>query len=550
MAIARRIDGLLNRARGMDARRIGYALASIWYAGLFYGNTLGARPPDRLLFAPSPPWPGDAGRGAALIRGELNFAGHSATISGPPWAATGPEAWRAELHRFDWLADLQALGDKAARARMEELMSSWIATQSRWRPLSWRPDILAARIANWLAHIEFLIAESPQARAIILDSIARQGRHLRRTAPLAPPGSERFTIARALALLSLCLPGERLKLNRGIDYLKREIAAQILPDGGLIERSPARLVAVLTDLVALRSALRESDAGEPEELQTAIDRVAPMVRFFRHGDGGLALFNGSDEGSPLMMDVALSRAEARGKPLGEAVHSGFQRLVASRTLVLMDCGAPAPPGRDRDAHAGTLSFEMSVGKERLVVNCGALAGARPEWRDPQRTTAAHSTVAVEDMNSAQLLQHGLGARPRRVGAVRREADGNVWIDAEHDGYASALGVVHKRRLYLAGDGSDLRGEDTLTGSANRKFAVRFHLHPSVQASPVQGGSAVLLRLPGGGGWRFRAQGGPVSVQESVYLGAGEPKRTVQIVVNGATDRGNALVKWAFTRVAG
>jgi len=170
-----------------------------------------------------------------------------------------------------------------------------------------------------------------------------------------------------------------------------------------------------------------------------------------------------------MIDVTLSRAEARGKPLAEAVHSGFQRITASRTLVLMDTGAPAPPGWDREAHAGTLSFEMSVGKERLIVNCGALPSAGAEWRAAQRASAAHSTVTVEDMNSAELLREGLGARPHRVKVARREADGNVWIEAEQDGYHAPFGIMHKRRLYLAADGGDLRGEDALSGSAGRKF---------------------------------------------------------------------------------
>ena len=36
------------------------------------------------------------------------------------------------------------------------------------------------------------------------------------------------------------------------------------------------------------------------------------------------------------------------------------------------------------------------------------------------------------------------------------------------------------------------------------FTLRFHLHPSVQASPQQDGAAVLMRLRSGGGWILRA----------------------------------------------
>jgi uncharacterized heparinase superfamily protein len=288
----------------------------------------------------------------------------------------------------------------------------------------------------------------------------------------------------------------------------------------------------------------------PAGLQTAIDRMAPMLRFFRHGDGGLALFNDSDEAEGWLIDVVLTRAEARGKPLESAPHSGFERLNLNRTLLIMDCGPPPPVEYDRHAHAGPLSFELSVGKERMIVNCGAHPGGDPAWRDAQRTTAAHSTITVEDVNSAELLPGGgLGYRASEVFADRREADGAIWIDARHDGYLRSFGLIHRRRIYVGPGGGDVRGEDTLEGPGERKFAVRFHLHPTVKASMVQEGSGVLIRLPGGGGWRLRASGGVTSLQESIYLGSrGEVRRSEQIVVAAATEAGQGQVKWALTRV--
>jgi uncharacterized heparinase superfamily protein len=168
----------------------------------------------------------------------------------------------------------------------------------------------------------------------------------------------------------------------------------------------------------------------------------------------------------------------------------------------------------------------------------------------QRATAAHSTLTVEDANSSDiLLGNVVGRRPAKVTAERRESDGNVWIEASHDGYVNPFGLVHKRRVYLASGGNDVRGEDTLTGQGNRRFAVRFHLHPSVKASTVQGGTSILLQMPGGG-WRVRATGGVTTLQDSVYLGVrGERKRTEQIVITGATRDGEAQIKWAFTRLA-
>jgi uncharacterized heparinase superfamily protein len=294
--------------------------------------------------------------------------------------------------------------------------------------------------------------------------------------------------------------------------------------------------------------LRAAESEVPQALQSAIDRAAPMLRFFRHGDARFALFNGSDEETAERIDLVLARADAKGRAPLSAPHSGFQRLQAGRTLVLSDAGAPPPRGFDGAAHAGILSFEMSYARERLVVNCGGYDGANAQWRAAARTTAAHSTLIVADTNAGELRAEGGFARaPRLIACERAEDDGAQWFEASHDAYESSFGLIHARQLFLAADGDDLRGEDRLTGRAGQAFAIRFHLHPLVQASLTQEGSTVLLRLPSGTGFRLRAQGAVMSLAESVYLGGGEPRKSQQVVLDGHVGSGGATVKWALRR---
>ena len=99
-------------------------------------------------------------------------------------------------------------------------------------------------------------------------------------------------------------------------------------------------------------------------------------------------------------------------------------------------------------------------------------------------------------------------------------------------------------------GDDIRGEDRLSGGGNRPFALRFHLHPSVQVSAVQGGEAALLRLGSGAGWRLRATGGALAIEDSVYGGVEAGlRRSSQIVISGraGADGTPAIVKWALRR---
>ena len=263
----------------------------------------------------------------------------------------------------------------------------------------------------------------------------------------------------------------------------RELPKQILVDGGHVERSPARQLAVLRDLIDLRATLHAAEVEVPTDLSTAIDAMAPTLRLFQHGDGGLALFNGSSEEEDLRIDMVLQRADGRGRPRMSAPQSGFQRMQAGRALVIVDSGTPPSPGFDRRAHAGTLSFEMSVGRERFIVNCGAEA-YHPEINRLLCGTAAHSTLTASDTNSSAISPAGgLISRPETVRCRREEGDGNVWLDLSHDGYRPNYGLLYHRRLFLAASGEDLRGEERLDVFAESgtwpegEFVLRFHLHP-------------------------------------------------------------------------
>ena len=526
---------LRRRADRLTARQVLHSLARLWFRGFFYHRALGGRRPRNLEINIQEMWPGDADRGTAIIGGDFTFAGETRQAAEALWRPkdASPE-WLAELHGFGWLADLRAVGGAAGRDSARELVARWIETESGWRAGPWRADVAATRLVNWMTHADFLFTGAQGTFGQLwLDSVARHARHLRHVVVLLDPGVERLTVLKALVYAGLGLALERRRLDKWIAALLPEIEAQIVTDGGHISRSPKVQFAVFRDLTE------------------AIDRMAPMVRFFRHGDGGFGLFNGANEGENWLIDVVLSRAEARGKAVDEATQTGFQRLAANRTLVIVDAGPPPAPAFDAHAHAGALSFEMSVGKQRMIVNCGAYGGPRSDWKLAQRLTAAHSTIGIDDLSSSEILPGPLiGARPHSVTVRRNESAGNIWIDARLDGFAGDRALTHRRRLYLSANGSDLRGEDTLTGGAGHKFVARFHLHPSVRASLVQDGESVLLRLGDRGGWRFRASGGATSLQESVYLGeGGRTRRGEQIVVSGATQPDNAQIKWAFTRLA-
>ena len=268
------------------------------------------------------------------------------------------------------------------------------------------------------------------------------------------------------------------------------------------------------------------------------------------------------------------RGREKVKPFNIAPHSGYHRAEAGGSVVILDAAGPAKGAHGINAHASALSFEFAPPGGRLIVNCGWNDDQPPGWREAVRATAAHTALTLEETSSARLLKPHwqrrlLGDRfqqgPDPVRARRNEEDVGVWLEASHDGYRSQFGVGIRRRLFLAVDGGDLRGEDGIYRPVEDgppddpekllRFAIRFHLHPGVKASLSRDSLSALLVLPNGDGWRFRTDGGPVRLERSVYLAGGAPPvRSTQLVIAGEAesygggDRPPNRVRWAFQRL--
>ena len=550
---------MTDRPADTTGRRGGIRGALRAWRGLFPRSSLQrGQAPDPVLHAPADLWRGDAERGRRIMDGAWRLAGQtlafdlSATGGAPRWY---PEAawrgWLEELHGFHWLRDLREAGG-GGRGSARHAVGAWIAECGPGDRFAWRADILGRRLGAWLGHAGYLLNDcDAQFRQRFHRSLAQQTHRLARVAATAPEGTGRIASMKALLVAGLVLPGAERRRAQALRLLQHELDRQLLTDGGQRERNPSSHLSLLRDLVEARFALIAARQTVPGWLHQAIERAAPMLRFYRHGDGGLALFNGAVAENAELVDTVLALGQATGKPGSRAPDTGYERMQARRTLVIVDCGEPPPNDYAAQAHAGPLAFEMSVGKDRLIVNLGAFRGPDADWRAAARTTAAHSTVGVDERNAVEIAPNGNRSRAaQHVAVERHDENGSTWLDMSHDGYLASHRLVHRRRLYLGADGADLKGEDILEGPGGELFTVRFHLHPEVQAAMLGDGRGALLRLPSGRGWRFHSSGGVMSLTDSTYLGGpGSMRRSRQIVVSGGLNGDRTVVGWAFVQVA-
>lgn len=542
MALARTLNKP-STVRASDRwRRLGRQLS---YRNPLYQALLDSQPAPPLLRQPRDVFAGDAGMGQQWLRGNAPVAGRefalliaNGKISN--WLGPLSPLGFAELHGFRWLRHLHAVGGNHARQAARQLIVDWLDNFARWDDRVWALPVLAERLTGWLSQFGFYGAAADDAfRHAWMNVLWRQLRHLQRLYATQTAGIDRLRALKALLFAQYAFGDDIFANEDFTGELQEWLAAHILPDGCAMARSPSAQARILSDLLEIRGLFTTTQQPMPDGLSEAITAIARALRHLRHGDGGLAVFHHSFEDRAEALDLLLITANHKGRPGDALDDGGWQRLQAGRSLVLIDTGLNRCP--HSFYHHAPLAMEFSVGRERLIVNCGSGMALSDRWRDAGQSLPAHSALDFPDVAAPNVSNWTIN---------RNASEGQIWLELQHDGWQHS-GIQHQRQLFLSADGEDLRGEDRLqrTGETNatpQAFVLRLHLHPKIQA--VATANSVLLRTPSGQGWRVRCSGADVTLEPSVYMGQiGQLQRTQQIVLRGTLWANDACVKWALQK---
>jgi uncharacterized heparinase superfamily protein len=548
------------RGARVDAGRLSgpSPLRRIMLAGMASLSYPGTRA-EQLLLAPQELRTADPSFATELYNGHFGLAGKLAEVdTESPFEIDPPsEGWARELYGFGWLRHLRAAGSELSREQAKVLVNDFIALKRSLPGLAWQPEIMGRRVISWLSNsVLVLDTGEPQAYETFLRALSSQLRYLSASYRDAPDGVPRLVSLMALVYAGLCIAEQQAVVERYTRPLCKELERQILPDGGHISRNPEALVELLLDLLPLKQCFVARDRPPPKELTDAIERIMPMLRFFRTCDGTLTRFNGAGPTPTDALATVLAYDDVKGAPVRYAANSAYARLECGSTLFICDIGPTPAASLSITAHAGFLSFEMSSGNAPMIVNCGTPSVDHDEWRPFSRSTPAHSTLTFEDVSSGEFGTSGTnGALPTvdapLLGPANAQATlsdqvdstDNIRIRGSHDGYLERFGVTHARQMLIAPNGLLISAEDKLSAPQGLKspdenliagdYAVRFHLHPSVRAELGSDGQSVELRLKNGEAWRITSNAPETTLEQSFFLAdARGPQPTSQVVLGG------------------
>ena len=530
-----------------------------------YAMTLGLSRATAFAATPRDFRPADINLGKAVLGGRFPLAGSNLEAEAPadPWNRPSPsKAFAVDLHAFAWLPGLMLHGERGAREALR-LTLAWTDTFSRWSPFAWEPQILARRVFNLACAAKKMGAVASEAdRLRLADTLGRQARQL-----LRPPGglagkAERL-VAAAVAGCVLAGPAGAGLRRAALGRLPGALRVTVAGDGGHASRAPEAGMELLLDLLTLDDALSQLSEPAPEAMGGSIIRLTTALRLQVLPDGRLAGFQGGGPSSPARVAAARAHdehAEATAGAVGTV--GGLARIRSPLLTIMTDAGSPGRGAWSEAACAQPLALEIVCGKDRIVTGCGWTPRAAD--RQGLRLTPGHSTLTLGEQSFAEplggwkgeLLGARLYGRQYHVTSERRDGDGAVWLEVEHDAWAQPFGLMHQRRLYLDQRLDELRAEERLHPAAGPRdvvrviaapYAVRFHLEPGVQASLARDRRSILLRGHSGRGWWFRTDGPDVAIEPSVHVDEGLTRRSLQVVVRGsARTDAETKIRWKLS----
>lgn len=442
-------------------------------------------------------------RRPSLIGGEtFFFLNEKFSLSSIGWYASKKDKdiisklWRYNQHYFD---DLNALNSSKRKIFHYNLIEDWVNCNSIGTSPGWEPYTTSLRIVNW---IKWHLSGNDLSDKC-LNSLAHQGSWLVKRIEWHLMGNHLFANAKALIFLGIFFEGKMPQkwLKKGLNIIEKQLDEQILDDGGHFERSTMYHSIILEDILDLINLNHAFIGSIPHKNLLLFEKKARKMIFWLknmiHSDGEISFFNDASIGICPAPKELFNYAKKNGilvEPLKsdllQFANSGYIKVNFPNVEAFIDVAEIGPDYLPAHGHADTLSFELSIFGERLIVNSGTYEYEMGKVRDYERSTAAHNTVVIDNQNSSEVWGSFRVARRAKPGKPNiQKHDDNLSIDCSHSGYSHLNGKPIHHRKWLFSQNS-ICIEDNIEGVCDRAFAY-FHFSPKIMLIEKKGNKCLM-----------------------------------------------------------
>ena len=313
------------------------------------------------------------------------------------WKITNLENDKTKkLHDFGWLPALNIKTEKELGCL---IVDQWINNFSNYNEKYWTFDVITNRLINWISSYDIIFKNSDLIfRSKVINNIVKQAKHLFKNINLINTGIDKIKSLAALILVGNSFEQYEEYTQFGLKNLEDELSDFINKDGFVKTKNPEDLFWTLYFLVLVKEWLILSRKQTPAFINIYINSLGISFKFLRFSNGDLPLFNGANQ---INTERFYEYLESRGYEFEnmENIFCGYAKIKSKKIEIFMDANNPSSMLHSRNYQAGSLSFELSSNGEKFICNSGSAKNLGEELSYLSSSTAAHSTVTINDTSS-------------------------------------------------------------------------------------------------------------------------------------------------------
>ena len=530
-------------------------LKNIYLQSNYYNKKISSFIPEKIFYTPS------AYLSASLSTINNNFYKIANTSPDIFWRTKIKNKLEFEnLHSFLWLSKLDR---KNSKKITKKIIESWINIFFNYNPKTWDMQITAKRIIAWSSNTDITLenAEKLYKDKFFL-SLTKQSSFLVKNLNNLFYEPNKIICCAAIILSGLIFKENNSHYKLGIKELEKTIKNCFDETGFPRSRNPEEVYIYIKYLILVREWLKEAQIGIPNFLNTIINKCGSCYAMLSCSNKQFPLFNGASEVNYKDYDIFLKSLKYKFINKNEKI-GNLIKVKKKKFEFYIDCGNPPPNNFSKYYQAGCLSFELISNKQKIICNSGYRKYASDSVNLLSRTTAAHSTLYINDTSSCEFQKNSSILKVYGNSLVNKHKiinksyveDKNFYsIVGAHNGYEKKFGCIHTRLIKISKKEDIVLGTDEVKKNKNYLgpliYFIRFHIYPGTKIVKTKGGNSILISLSNGGGWLLQSTTNDLKIEKSIFF-ANKNKiiNNESVCISGAINEEIISIKWKIKRIS-
>ena len=456
------------------------------------------------------------------------------------------------LNNFYWFFSLDL---KSSKKNIQKIILNWIKKNIKYNANSWEFDLTSKRIIAWLSSHNLTFNESDSDYQKKFNRlIKKQTNHLINEINRSNLLDNKIIGCAAIILVGLCYKDEKNYLSYGLNFLTRISKFSFDNNGFPKSRNIKQLVFYLKYFILIREWFKEAQVEVPDLINETIYYLGQGYAFIWQNIKSDILMNGNNISNNSELDQYLKSFDYKFKNENKEL-GGYAILFNKKISLIMDVGSPPSSKHSSKYQSGALSFEINSNGKKLISNCGYYENGNNKLIELSKSTATHSTLAIDDLSSCRYEKRNkdyLIIDDLKILKKNIVFEKNYWkINASHDGYIKKYNTTHEREIEFYAEKFKFIGTDKILNkksNINIKFDIRFHLEPNVKVMKTQDNKAILIEL-NDEGWKFTCDGFDIDIDNGLYFGKKNfYTQNQNIFISGITNNQNESIVWKLSKI--